>query len=225
MSMSTVLITDDEKQIRDVLSAGCSEWGYNVCTASNGKEALDISQTTFINLFIMDNSMPELNGVDTFLRLRQTDKYKNTPVLFVTGETDVLNRIGPVECVGYIHKPFVLNDIKKALVCLTKRKDSMQQKKTCRFCQEPVTGLVPICAECLKKHPEQVMCQSCEKEVPVTEVRLYMSKYFCPECSLTKALNTMVICQHCSEPVLLKATAQAEGKLVCRKCLEGILKP
>jgi two-component system OmpR family response regulator len=113
--MVDVLVTDDTKNIR-VLLTKCLEYeGYAVKTASNGAEALDFIAHKKFDLIFLDVRMPELSGTEVLRRIR--DMGIHTPVVMITAFGTVKNA---VECtqlgaVTYLQKPFTESKIKQVL--------------------------------------------------------------------------------------------------------------
>ncbi len=81
--MATVLIVDDEKNIRSGLALGFEDEGYETIEASNGVEAWSIISKTFIDVVITDLKMPVMGGSELLKRI--TSSYPNIPVIVLTG--------------------------------------------------------------------------------------------------------------------------------------------
>ena len=77
--MNTILVVDDERDIVSALKIYLTSDGYNVLTAYDGKEALDVLEHNEVHLILMDIMMPRLDGLTALTKLRE--KY-NTPVIF-----------------------------------------------------------------------------------------------------------------------------------------------
>ena len=109
----TVLLVDDEDMVIDVGSKLLQRLGYNVLTARNGLQAVNIYQTRQdqIDCVILDMIMPDQNGGETFDKLKQIDNDIN--VLLSSGYSlndqaaEILNR----GCNGFIQKPFNLKEL------------------------------------------------------------------------------------------------------------------
>lgn len=69
--MSSILIIDDEEDIRDALEMVLESAGYEVRTASNGNEAIELQRSEPADLIITDIIMPEKDGVNTIKEIRQ----------------------------------------------------------------------------------------------------------------------------------------------------------
>lgn len=81
--MATILIADDEEMLRGMLRQALSKDGHEVLEASNGVEALNLSQSTHVDLIITDLVMPEKNGLDLIMELKKT--HHNTPIFAISG--------------------------------------------------------------------------------------------------------------------------------------------
>ncbi len=86
--MSTILVVDDEKQIRDFLSATLQYAGYEVITASNGLAGSQLAEERLPNLIISDVNMPQLNGYQMLENIRKVPKTSTIPVIFLTAENN-----------------------------------------------------------------------------------------------------------------------------------------
>ncbi len=80
-----ILVIDDEEQIRKLLVRILSSSGYDVVTASNGKEALDKLPSVSVDLIMLDMNMPEMDGLG-FLRKVKENNLTHVPVLMISGE-------------------------------------------------------------------------------------------------------------------------------------------
>ena len=82
----SILVVDDEPQIRDLLLQSLTGRGYRVRVASNGQEGLDAVEHEKPTLIILDMYMPGLNGIEVLKRLRKKN-YKNG-IILLTGSQD-----------------------------------------------------------------------------------------------------------------------------------------
>ena len=99
-----ILIADDEKEIRDILTLLLNAEGYHVIAAEDGQEAVDKASDD-IDLFILDVNMPRLTGIMAAVELRKTYQ---TPIIFLTaysGESDKVMGFS-AGADDYIVKPF-----------------------------------------------------------------------------------------------------------------------
>src|ERR1700687_3616724 len=70
ISTTTILIVDDETQIRRVLRAGLSSQGYEILEAETGEEAIETVLKQHPDLVLLDVNMPGMGGIETCRRLR-----------------------------------------------------------------------------------------------------------------------------------------------------------
>lgn len=81
----TVLVVDDEADVRAFLSAVLKKEGHRVVTASNGRQALEIAEQERPDLIVLDLQMPEQTGTDFYRRLTRDETLRNTPIIVVSG--------------------------------------------------------------------------------------------------------------------------------------------
>jgi two-component system chemotaxis response regulator CheY len=121
MPTREILIVDDCKFTTKRLSQVMSELGFTVHTAMSGEEAIQFLETHEPpSLFLVDWVMPGLSGVELVAYLRAQKSTANTPVLMVTGETD-MSRIAEAIKSGaneYIMKPFSKEIVEEKLTLL-----------------------------------------------------------------------------------------------------------
>ena len=109
--MSTVLVVDDEPGVRDLLEDALGAAGYEVLTAANGAEGLDVLRRQGADLCIVDVNMPHVNGFEFLDRVRESDT--TTPIIMLSARQDATDverglRFGADD---YVRKPFALNEL------------------------------------------------------------------------------------------------------------------
>jgi two-component system cell cycle response regulator len=85
-----VLVVDDDDNTVKFLSVALKENGYDPIGASDGREGLEKIESENPDLVILDVMMPKKTGFVLFKQLRRDEKYKNLPVIMLTGVSDVL---------------------------------------------------------------------------------------------------------------------------------------
>ena len=100
---SLILVADDEKPIRDIISYQLKKEQYDVLTAENGQKALDLIKSNPVNLLILDLMMPDINGYDVI-----RNAPKSLPIIIVSAKDDVDSKIVALEMGAddYLSKPF-----------------------------------------------------------------------------------------------------------------------
>ena len=104
-SKLNVLVCDDEKDIANAISIFLRSEGYNVLTASNGKEALEIIEDNDIHLVLLDIMMPVMDGVTALSGIREIS---NVPVIMLTAKSEDTDKILGLNLGAddYVTKPF-----------------------------------------------------------------------------------------------------------------------
>ncbi len=106
--MARILIAEDERDIRDLITFTLSFAGHQVTAASNGEEALQKALQIIPDLILMDVRMPRMTGYEACKRMKQENSIKHIPVAFLSAkgqESEVQTGL-EVGAVEYILKPF-----------------------------------------------------------------------------------------------------------------------
>ena len=111
------LVVDDSLTIRIYHSSLLRNFGYEVDTAENGLEALEMAMKTKYDLVLSDINMPVMDGFEFVRKLRKLDEYKYTPVVFITTLNSEEDRKRAFMSGGtlYIVKPINLQVLEKIL--------------------------------------------------------------------------------------------------------------
>jgi DNA-binding NtrC family response regulator len=101
----TILLVDDEADIREVLNISLSDIGYEVLTAENGANALNIFKNTDIPVVITDIKMPGIDGIELLRKIKR--EKPDTEVIMLTGHGDLDLAIKSLkyEATDFITKP------------------------------------------------------------------------------------------------------------------------
>lgn len=102
----TILIVDDEKEIRNLLKLYLEKDGYCVIEAEDGQKAKDlISSESKIDLILLDIMMPKINGIDLLKEIRDVS---NIPVIIISAKSQGYDRILGLDLGAddYVVKPF-----------------------------------------------------------------------------------------------------------------------
>lgn len=140
-----ILLVDDETDILEFISYNLSKEGYQVTTATNGKEAIQKASETKPHLIILDVMMPEMDGIETCSHLREIDDLNNTIIAFLTARGEDYSQIAGFEAGGddYITKPIKPKVLISRIKALLKRyKDDQKQKKDDNSHLIEIAGLI-----------------------------------------------------------------------------------
>lgn len=114
----TILIADDNPEIREVVNVLLSNEGFRVIEAENGTEA--IAHAKGVDLFILDIMMPEMDGYKACRIIRKTS---NAPILFLTAKTLESDKALGFSSGGddYLVKPFSYNELLSRVKAMIRR--------------------------------------------------------------------------------------------------------
>jgi phosphoserine phosphatase RsbU/P len=191
-----VLIAEDEIVSRLLLESILREWGYEVVSASDGREAWDALQAPDApRLAILDWQMPGLDGLEVCRRARATPATESLYLLLLTGKGGTENVVAGLRAGAndYIAKPFDLDEL-SARLSVGRRVVELQQSLAERVAElertltqvKTLQGLIPICAWCKKVRNDANYWQQVEDYIGEHSDARF-SHGICPDCF---ALNT-----------------------------------
>ena len=125
----TILIADDEQDIRDLIAYNLTREGFSVETAADGKEALAILGKTPVALVILDIMMPEMDGFETCRAIRANADIANLPILFLTARSAEVDQIVSLELGAddYVQKPVSPRVLVARVKSLLRRSERTEQ--------------------------------------------------------------------------------------------------
>lgn len=105
LEKGTILIVDDEKEIRDLVDIYLKSDGYNTIKACDGVQAINLLQENDVDLIILDVMMPNLNGIETCLKIREM---KEMPIIMLSAKSEDIDKILGLNMGAddYLTKPF-----------------------------------------------------------------------------------------------------------------------
>lgn len=131
-----ILVVDDEKDIRKLLTDFFQLQGYQVYTARNGQEALDkISVNP--DIILLDINMPQMDGMEVCKKIRN---YVTCPILFLTARIQEQDQINGLMIGGddYIMKPFAVRELGARVTAHLRREQRTAAREDVRFQQDLV---------------------------------------------------------------------------------------
>lgn len=104
---SKILVVDDEPDIVEFISYNLKKEGFQVITATNGKEAIESAKKQKPDLILLDVMMPEMDGMETCVELRRIENLKHTFITFLTARGEDYSQIAGFDAGAddYIVKP------------------------------------------------------------------------------------------------------------------------
>ena len=109
----TILVVDDEENIRWLYKEELEEEGYSIAVAASGEEALQMVPEIKPDLVVMDIKMPGISGVDTLIKIKEIDK--NIPVILCSAYSDYKQDFSTWASDAYVVKAASLDELKKAI--------------------------------------------------------------------------------------------------------------
>ncbi len=108
--MTKILVVDDEVTIRETLQYNLEKEGYEVITAADGAEALDMARSGKPDLIVLDLMLPKLDGLSVCRAIR---KKQDMPIIMLTARTGEMDKIVGLESGAddYVVKPFSLGEL------------------------------------------------------------------------------------------------------------------
>jgi len=136
MTKDLILIVEDDPSIRRILRLQLEVEGYEVVEATDGLVALEVIEEHTPDLILLDVMMPNLDGNETCRRIRADNRFRQTPIIFLTAKSSSDSRIeGLVEGANdYLTKPYERSEL------LLRIKNLLGWGRAQRNCN-PLTGL------------------------------------------------------------------------------------
>lgn len=109
----TILVVDDEKNIRDLLVFNLQNEGYNTIEAGDGLQAVDIALKESPDLILLDVMLPKLDGKSVCKKLRYSLNMSSIPILMISAKDTETDKIVGLEIGAddYITKPFQIREV------------------------------------------------------------------------------------------------------------------
>ena len=154
MSLSRVLVVDDEESVRQALERALRLEGFAVEVAAGGEPALEAASNTPPDVIVLDVVMPDLSGIEVTRRLR--GQGNQVPICILSARDEVADRVEGLR-VGaddYLVKPFALEELVARLHALLRR--------------TPTGGSAPIRVGDLSVDPARRLVQRGNRELELT---------------------------------------------------------
>ncbi|MGU3461809.1 response regulator transcription factor [Bacillus sp. D48C] len=105
MSKETILIVDDEKEIRELIAIYLKSEGYRVLQARDGEEGLELLKKNEVHLIVLDIMMPKIDGIHMCMKVREIEEM---PIIMLSAKTQDMDKILGLTTGAddYVTKPF-----------------------------------------------------------------------------------------------------------------------
>lgn len=128
----TILIVDDDTEIRKLIAIYLENEGFETIQLANGEEAVQLLQSIDVDLILLDVMMPKMNGIEACIKIREK---KTTPIIFLSAKSEDLDKIqGLISGADdYITKPFnpleLIARVKSQIRRSTKYNEGVEQNR------------------------------------------------------------------------------------------------
>lgn len=121
--MAKILIAEDERDIRELITFTLSFAGHEITQASNGAEAVELAQKVIPDLIMMDVRMPRMTGYEACRAIKEIEGVKHIPVIFLSakGQDDEVSDALEAGAMDYIMKPFSPTELTEKIASLLKK--------------------------------------------------------------------------------------------------------
>jgi len=166
MSTQTILVVDDDPQIRDILGMALERAGFDAIMARDGAEGLRQARTSSPDLAVLDIGLPEMDGLELCKAIRRDSEL---PILFLTARDDEVDRIIGLELGGddYVTKPFSPRELVARVRAILKRVGSSSEASASED-----QGASSLKIGQLTLMPESHVCLVGEENVTLTSTEL-----------------------------------------------------
>ena len=121
--MPKIGIIEDEKNISDMIKYNLEKEGYEVFTAYDGKEGLELVEKETLDLLLLDIMLPHVDGLDICKKVRQK---MDTPIMIISAKADEFDKVLALELGAddYVTKPFSMREVMARVKARLRRKNS-----------------------------------------------------------------------------------------------------
>ena len=165
MANESILLVEDEDDIRELLRYNLAREGYRVIGAESGEEALKTVRGSLPDLVVLDLMLPGLDGLEVCRSLKQDPHTRNLPIVMLTAKGEEADIVAGLELGAddYVTKPFSLR------VLLARLRAVLRRRST-----PPPTETAPLNIHELVIHPgrHEVLAQGRPVDLTATEFRL-----------------------------------------------------
>jgi two-component system response regulator PilR (NtrC family) len=162
--MASLLIVDDEKGYREVLSVVFAAEGYDVSTASNGKAALVKLKKTPCDIILSDVRMPDMDGIELLRRVREIDGDIGVVLMTAFGTIDTAREAFKLGADDFIQKPFNNEELKLIIRRTIERQTLVNENRALKKSQRKSGSIENIVGTSKKMHDLFRMIETIARE-------------------------------------------------------------
>ena len=122
--MNTILVVDDEPDLRELVRFNLDQAGYRVETASSGREALQVLRRSPPDLVVLDLMLPDISGTELCRKIRLDAELADLPVIMLTAKAAEVDRVVGFELGAddYVTKPFSPRELALRVAAVLRRR-------------------------------------------------------------------------------------------------------
>jgi two-component system alkaline phosphatase synthesis response regulator PhoP len=130
MNSAKILLVDDEQDILEFIGYNLKKENFEVTTANNGRDAIEIAKTGNFDLIILDVMMPGIDGVETCHQIREIPALKDTLIAFLTARGEDYSQIAGFDAGAddYINKPIKPRLLVSRINAILRRKNPIGEE-------------------------------------------------------------------------------------------------
>ena len=156
--MKKILVVDDEKPISDIIKFNMVKEGYEVVTAFDGREALEMFEAERPDILILDLMLPEMDGLEVARTIRKTS---NVPIIVLSAKDSEFDKVIGLEIGAddYMTKPFSNRELQARVKAILRRTDlTIENQEAEAAPTEIVIGDLQILTDAfvVKRHGEEL---------------------------------------------------------------------
>ena len=128
-NIKTLLIIEDEEDLRETVEYKFKACGFKVVTAFDGLDGLEKLETIKPDLIILDMNMPRMNGLEFYQRIKGEDEKPKYPILILTARANMEQLSRDLDVDGFMSKPLELDELFKEVESIIKKHSGFIQKE------------------------------------------------------------------------------------------------
>ncbi|MBK6605910.1 MAG: hybrid sensor histidine kinase/response regulator [Leptospiraceae bacterium] len=198
-----ILIVDDIEYNVILLNQILLNAGYRVLTAMHGKKCLEILETELPDIILLDVIMPEINGFDIAETLKQNDRTKDIPIIFLSAISDYETKLKGLEkgAVDYITKPYddreVIARIQIHLKIRDLEKERVEHIRSLETLNKDKDSLLQVIAHDMRSPLTSIMLMSefmmgTEKAIDKEKLNKYSNTIFNSSKKILELINQLM---------------------------------
>ncbi|TCT15688.1 two-component system alkaline phosphatase synthesis response regulator PhoP [Natranaerovirga pectinivora] len=168
MSKKVILTVDDEEHILELLKYNLESNSFSILQADTGEKALEIIETEKIDLVLLDQMLPGIDGIQVLKTIRNTEQFKKLPVILLTAKSEEIDTVIGLEMGAddYIGKPFGVHELVARIKAVLRRTEEEPKGEV------KVYDLITIDEVLINKSTHTVHIKDKTIELPLKEFEL-----------------------------------------------------